>query len=198
MAGLQNLAMVHSGRPVIFVCNHQSALDIFLLYGINAHFKWVSKSSNFHIPLIGWAMTLNDYVPVKRGRRDSIMRMFAHCRQHLSNGNSVFIFPEGTRNIEGGLKPFKSGAFTLAIDTQTPIIPIVLDGTSDIFSSTAYVGTFNGGGRDLKVTVLAPIEPHEFGSDAEALSGSVREAMDRGLAELQDANQDDQIRTHTR
>ena len=183
LAGLHNLAMVHAGKPVIFVANHQSALDIFLLYGINAHFKWVSKSSNFNIPLIGWAMSLNDYVPVTRGRKESVVRMFDHCKRQLSNCNSIMIFPEGTRNVDGGLKPFKPGAFQLAIDTQTTIIPLVLNGTSDIFSGRSIVGFFNGGGCDLTVKALEPIDPSEFGKDVEALCSRVREAMSRGLEE---------------
>ena len=69
--------------------------------------------SNFYIPLIGWAMPLNDYIPVTRGKKDSVLKMFSHCKTHLSNLNSVLFFPEGSRNTEGGLKFFKPGAFTL-------------------------------------------------------------------------------------
>ena len=114
--GLENLQLVRQGKPGIFVCNHQSALDIFLLYTLSStgvHFKWVSKSSNFYIPLIGWAMPLNDYIPVTRGKKDSVLKMFSHCKTHLSNRNSVLFFPEGSRNTEGGLKFFKPDAFTL-------------------------------------------------------------------------------------
>ena len=62
-------------KAVVFVCNHQSTLDIMIMYRLSWHFKWVSKSSNFRIPLIGWNMGLNDYVPVTRGNADSIEKI---------------------------------------------------------------------------------------------------------------------------
>mmetsp|Transcript_6826 Transcript_6826/g.13476 ORF Transcript_6826/g.13476 Transcript_6826/m.13476 type:complete len:288 (-) Transcript_6826:67-930(-) len=165
-----------NGQAVIFVCNHQSTTDIMLMYGIETHFKWVSKKSNFSIPLIGWNMSLNDYVPVERDKKDSIQAMFAHCKRHLSAGSPLVFFPEGSRSVDGTVKPFKHGAFSLAIEAQVPIVPLVLDGTSDCLTTGkgTTVGVYNGGGWDLTLKVLDPIFPSAFGDSPEALSVKVR------------------------
>ena len=68
------------------VANHQSLLDILVLFRLFAHFKWVSKIENFRVPLIGWNMSLNRYIQLKRGDKASILQMFEHCRRTLARG----------------------------------------------------------------------------------------------------------------
>ena len=56
------------------VANHQSLLDILVLFRLFVHFKWVSKIENFRVPCIGWNMSLNRYIKLRRGDRESIAR----------------------------------------------------------------------------------------------------------------------------
>lgn len=177
------------GKAVIYVCNHQSTTDIMLLYAINTHFKWVSKSSNFYIPLIGWNMSFNDYVPVKRGNKDSVVKMFDHCKRHLAHNNPLVFFPEGSRSTDGNIKDFKPGAFSLAIEQGVPIVPLVLDGTSDCLTAGkgTHVAVYNGGGWDITLKVLEAIDPATFGTDADALAQRVRGLMTHELLEIQGA-----------
>ena len=100
-------------------------LDILVVYGLFRPFKWVSKAELFRVPVVGWNMWLNDYVPVLRGDRESIREMMDRCRAHLARGAPVMIFPEGTRSRDGRLGSFKDGAFRLAIEAGCPVIPIV-------------------------------------------------------------------------
>jgi 1-acyl-sn-glycerol-3-phosphate acyltransferase len=81
----------------VLVANHASLIDILVLFGLFRPFKWVSKQEIFRIPLIGWNMRLNDYVPLVRGSGDSVRRMMAHCDRLLAAGSPVMIFPEGRR-----------------------------------------------------------------------------------------------------
>jgi len=173
--GRENLKKLN-GQPAIFVCNHQSTTDIMLMYGIETHFKWVSKKSNFSIPLIGWNMAMNDYVPVERGQKESIEKMFKHCKKHLTAGSSLVFFPEGSRSTDGSVKPFKHGAFTLAIEAQVPIVPLLLDGTSDCLTTGkgTTMGIYNGGGWDLTLQMLEPVFPSEFPTSAQELSDLAR------------------------
>uniref|UniRef100_A0A7S0EBP5 Phospholipid/glycerol acyltransferase domain-containing protein n=1 Tax=Hanusia phi TaxID=3032 RepID=A0A7S0EBP5_9CRYP len=166
-------------RAVIFVCNHQSTTDIMLLYGIETHFKWVSKSSNFQIPFIGWNMWMNDYVPVTRGDKDSVHKMFDHCKRQLNAGNSLVFFPEGSRSTDGQIKAFKPGAFSLAMEAQVPIVPMVIDGTADCLTAGKgmTVAIYNGGGWKITLKVLDPIYPEEFGDSIESLMEKVRNVM---------------------
>jgi len=106
----------------VMVANHLSLLDILVLFRIFKHFKWVSKIENFRVPCVGWNMTLNRYVKLRRGDRESVKQMMAACEQTLRSGSSIMMFPEGTRSKTGVLQPFKTGAFELALRTRMPLL----------------------------------------------------------------------------
>lgn len=162
---------VDPARTYVMVANHLSVVDIFVLYRLMVHFKWVSKEENFKIPFIGWNMRLNDYVPLKRGNRDSVIEMFDHCRRTLSSGSSIMMFPEGTRSKTGELKAFKPGAFDLAIQTGCPVLPIVIQGSHEALPKKGF--TIRP--QRIRITVLDPIEPETFGdASAEELAQRAR------------------------
>ncbi len=141
----------------VMVANHLSLLDILVLFRLFAHFKWVSKIENFRIPCVGWNMSLNRYIKLRRGDKASIMQMMRACRATLSEGNSIMMFPEGTRSPSGLMRSFKPGAFQLALESQAAILPIVLRGTSDALPKRGFVLQ---GRHAITVTVLDPL-PHE-------------------------------------
>jgi 1-acyl-sn-glycerol-3-phosphate acyltransferase len=126
-------------RRLRVVANHQSFLDILVMFRLFRHFKWVSKAEMFRIPCIGWNMALNRYVKLRRGSAASIAQMMAACERHLADGSSIMIFPEGTRSADGRLKGFKHGAFTLAQKARVPILPIVVEGTFDALPKHGFV-----------------------------------------------------------
>jgi 1-acyl-sn-glycerol-3-phosphate acyltransferase len=153
----------------VMVANHLSLLDILVLFRLFRHFKWVSKIENFKIPCIGWNMRLNRYIPLRRGDRESIVQMMEACEKTLAEGNSIMMFPEGTRSRNGVLQPFKTGAFELALRSGRPLLPIVVEGTSDALPKRGFVLR---GRHPIRVTVLDPIAVERFrGLDAKALTG---------------------------
>ena len=121
---------VRKNVAYMIVSNHQSQLDILVAFRLFFHFKWVSKVEMFRMPLIGWNMTLNRYVKLKRGDKESVEQMLRECEIHLDEGSSIFMFPEGTRSADGEVKAFKLGAFQLAHQKKVPILPIVISGTN--------------------------------------------------------------------
>lgn len=121
---------VRKNAAYMIVSNHQSQLDILVAFRLFFHFKWVSKIEMFRIPLIGWNMSLNRYVKLKRGDKESVGQMLSLCETHLDEGSSIFMFPEGTRSPDGEVKAFKLGAFQLAHQKKVPILPIVISGTN--------------------------------------------------------------------
>src|SRR5271165_2414143 len=125
--------------PAVIVANHASLIDILVLFALYRPFKWVSKASNFRLPFIGWNMTLNDYVPLVRGSKESIVKMMTECRRHLAQGSPVLIFPEGTRTRDGELQAFKDGAFRLAVEAGCPVIPIAVHATGDCLPKHGFV-----------------------------------------------------------
>ena len=141
----------------VMVANHQSLLDILVLFRLFAHFKWVSKIENFRIPCIGWNMSLNGYVKLRRGDKQSIGEMMAASARVLDEGNSIMMFPEGTRSPDGRLRTFKHGAFTLAQGSGCPILPILVEGTADALPKRGFVLQ---GRHAIRIQVLDEI-PHE-------------------------------------
>jgi 1-acyl-sn-glycerol-3-phosphate acyltransferase len=121
---------VRKNATYMVVSNHQSQLDILVAFRLFFHYKWVSKIEIFKVPLIGWNMTLNRYVRLKRGDKESIEQMMRDCEERIDEGSSVFFFPEGTRSSDGVIKQFKMGAFILAKKKKIPILPIVVSGTN--------------------------------------------------------------------
>ena len=154
---------VRRDEAYVMVANHQSLLDILVLFRLFVHFKWVSKIENFRIPLIGWNMRLNRYIQLRRGERSSVVQMLTQCRETLAAGNPVMIFPEGTRSPDGRLRSFKSGAFLLAKTTGRPILPIVVEGTASALPKRGFVLQ---GRHRIQVTILDEIPPESFSSES--------------------------------
>jgi 1-acyl-sn-glycerol-3-phosphate acyltransferase len=147
----------------VMVANHLSLLDILVFFRLFTHFKWVSKIENFRIPCIGWNMRLNEYIPLIRGDKASIVQMLRACRETLAAGNSIMMFPEGTRSPDGRLRSFKTGAFELAKDTGNPILPIVVTGTANALPKRGFVLR---GRHTIRVKVLDRIPREAFAGDS--------------------------------
>jgi 1-acyl-sn-glycerol-3-phosphate acyltransferase len=143
----------------VIVSNHQSQLDILLAFNLFFPFKWVSKAEVFRIPFIGWNMYLNRYIKLKRGDKKGIAKMFVDCEKALAEGNSLFVFPEGTRSETGSLKPFKSGAFILAKKMKIPILPVVISGTKGALPKHSM--NFHGS-QKMSIRVLEPVSYERF------------------------------------
>ena len=170
---------IRPGVPYVMVSNHQSLVDILVLFRLFRHFKWVSKIENFRVPLIGWNMRLNRYIPLVRGNRDSVVRMMRECEVTLAGGSSVMIFPEGTRSLDGRMRAFKTGAFELALRTRAPILPIALDGTARALPKRGYLLQ---GQHPILVRVLPEIAPESYaGETVDSLCERVRRVIAREL-----------------
>jgi 1-acyl-sn-glycerol-3-phosphate acyltransferase len=166
----------------VMVANHQSLLDILVLFRLFAHFKWVSKIENFRVPAIGWNMSLNRYIKLRRGDQASAERMMRACERTLAAGSSVMMFPEGSRSADGQLRPFKRGAFTLAQRAGAPLLPIVLQGTAQALPKRGFVLQ---GRHEIHVRVLDEIPHSTFaGSPVDAVMHTVRTQIAAELARV--------------
>jgi 1-acyl-sn-glycerol-3-phosphate acyltransferase len=169
---------IERGRAYVMVANHLSLVDVFVLHRLHRHFKWVSKAENFALPLIGWNMRLNGYVPLRRGDKHSVAEMFARCRHVLAQGSSVMMFPEGTRSRTGTLGAWKLGAFELAKAADVPVLPIAIQGTQTALPAK---GLAVGRAR-MRVTVLPAIAVDEVRAlSVEALCERARDRVAAAL-----------------
>jgi 1-acyl-sn-glycerol-3-phosphate acyltransferase len=137
MRGIENL--MPPGQPGIYVANHQSQADILALFMMGTQFRWLAKHSLFLIPIFGWALWVAGNVPVKRNDKRSRMQCMDDARRVLDLGVSMVFFPEGTRSKDGVLKSFKLGAFSLARDTQVPLVPVTIVGADSFLPKGSFV-----------------------------------------------------------
>ena len=171
----------------VMVANHQSLLDILVLFRLFVHFKWVSKIENFRVPAVGWNMSLNRYIKLRRGNRESVERMMRACERTIAEGNSIMMFPEGTRSPDGRLRAFKPGAFTLAQTTRAPLLPIILQGTANALPKRGFVLR---GRHEIRIRVLDEIPYRTFADiSVEALTERVRDLIAAELGETPPATQ---------
>jgi 1-acyl-sn-glycerol-3-phosphate acyltransferase len=147
---------IRPGTTYVLAANHLSLLDILVLFRLFRDFKWVSKAEIFKVPLIGWNMSMNRYIRLQRGQRDSVVRMMEQAQRTLESGSSIMMFPEGTRSKSGELQRFKTGAFELALATGVPVVPIVISGTHNALPKHGFVLQ---GRHEIGVHVLAPVDP---------------------------------------
>lgn len=147
----------------VIVSNHQSLVDILVAFTLFIHFKWVSKAELFSIPLIGWNMSLNRYIKLRRGNARSIKQMYNACEKHLNEGSSVYLFPEGTRSETGEMRTFKEGAFVLAKRLGRPILPLVINGSRTAVPKNSL--NFHGE-THIKVDILPPLHLECFADES--------------------------------
>lgn len=145
-------------KPTIFIANHESFIDIPLLYELPWRMKWVVKHSMTYIPVMGWMVKLTGQLTINRSSK-SAMRKLSNLVQPLKDLVPVMIFPEGTRSKDGEIQSFKNGAFLLAMEHGFNLQPVVVDGPFQILKSGSKLLSPRG---NLKISVLDPIDVSRF------------------------------------
>ncbi|GAX80248.1 hypothetical protein CEUSTIGMA_g7686.t1 [Chlamydomonas eustigma] len=172
--GRQNLPP--SDKAVVYVANHQSFLDIYSLFHLDRPFKFISKTSIFMIPIVGWSMFLTGHVGLKRTDRRSQLDCLKQCRDLLDKGAPVLFFPEGTRSPDCVMAGFKKGAFSVAVKAGVDVIPITLLGTGAMMPAGAE-GVLRPG--RVKIVVHPPIPT--VGRDADEVCNEARSIIAQSL-----------------
>lgn len=132
----QNKKVPINKKPLVIIANHTSYLDIFLLYSILPHQKFIFMGKNeiLKYPLIKtFFKKLN--IPVDRKSTVRSARAFIQAKKALQEGWSIVVFPEGGIPDDAPkLAPFKEGAFRLAKSADCPILPITFINHFQLFS----------------------------------------------------------------
>ena len=114
----------------IIMMNHTSFADVFYPIQVaRGKYTAILASWNFKIPI--WSRMLKSFkaIPVYRRNRNKAIESIKRAEHIIKSlGYHIVIFPEGTRTINGKLQSFKKGGFHMAINTKTPIVPVVVKG----------------------------------------------------------------------
>uniref|UniRef100_A0A3Q2LBA2 1-acyl-sn-glycerol-3-phosphate acyltransferase n=1 Tax=Equus caballus TaxID=9796 RepID=A0A3Q2LBA2_HORSE len=130
-------------HPCVIISNHQSILDMMgLMEILPPRCIQIAKRELLFLGPLGLIMYLGGVVFINRQRSSTAMTVMADVGEHLVREDlKVWIYPEGTRNDNGDLLPFKKGAFHLAIQAQVPIIPVVYSSFSSFYNSRTKLFT---------------------------------------------------------
>ena len=142
-------------RPQIFFCNHQSWVDIVVLTAcLPIAFKWISTKGVFYVPFLGWHMKRAGYISVERASFRKAAKALDTALEAIKSGDSLIIFPEGTRSPDGSLLPFKRGGFVLALRGRFAVVPLTISGTRKILPK----GSLRINKGEVKVFISPAIE----------------------------------------
>jgi len=169
----------------VFIVNHQSNLDIPVLYQVleNNNVRYVAKKSLFEIPIYGPALRHAGHICIDRENRRSAMKSLNEAVEKAKSGISPVIFPEGTRNQNlEELMEFKVGGMIIALKSGLPVVPIVMTNTGKIMGKGAKMITK---GPVVRVKALPIIDPSEYTlKDREKLKDDLYEMMNKAYKEL--------------
>jgi 1-acyl-sn-glycerol-3-phosphate acyltransferase len=119
--------------PVILAPNHVSYLDpLWVSVSIKRPLRYMTWDKMTRLPLLGTLMQAYGAFPVNLEKGDRQALKFSLT--HLKSGGGLVIFPEGARTRTGKTLPFKPGVVKLALDTQTPVVPVTIIGGYRAFS----------------------------------------------------------------
>lgn len=171
----------------VVVANHRSNIDVMVCFAaLPIPIRYLAKAELFRIPVFAQAMRAIGIVEVDRKHRRELSIIETVNRQAdqvIARGHSLIIYPEGTRSRDGSPRPFKKGAFTMAVASGMPVLPVTLHGTRDVWAPHRF---WIHPGR-VTVVIDPPIDTSGLDrSDVEALRQRVEAQINGHLDRIDD------------
>ncbi|CAI2355191.1 unnamed protein product [Caenorhabditis sp. 36 PRJEB53466] len=163
--------------PAVVICNHQSSLDILAMASVwPKHCVVMMKKILAWIPFFNLGAYFSNTIFIDRYNREKAMASVDYCATEMKKRNlKLWVFPEGTRNRDGGFLPFKKGAFNIAVRAQIPIIPVVFSDYRNFYSKPGHYFRNDG---EIVIRALEPISTQGLTlDDVPELSDKCRDVM---------------------
>ncbi len=130
---VKGLDHIKKENTYLFLSNHVNLFDGFVLYGMIPNFvRGVELDEHFNWPIYGPLIRRLGMIPISRTNARNAVKSLHNAKSKIDNGTSVLILPEGGRTLDGDIKPFKRGSFTLAQKAEVDIVPIIMTGAYNI------------------------------------------------------------------
>lgn len=171
---------IPSEGSVLFVSNHQGNFDIPILLGyIDKPKAFIAKIELLKLPLIRTWMTHLKCVFMDRSDIRQSLKAINQAADHLKEGYSMVIFPEGTRSKSETLGEFKPGSLKLALKAGVPIVPIAIRGSYKIMEQNGFIIK----PAHVEITIFKAIPTAGLTKEQAAeLPDRVREIIEQGLS----------------
>ena len=188
---IEGLENIDCARPQLFTANHSGLHDILSLAAyLPIQFRWIANKSLFNVPFMGWHMRRSGYIPIDRENPRETARNIVAAAKEVSGGVNAIIFPEGTRSKTGAFGEFQSGAFTLCLRAEVPLVPVVIEGSYRVIApQTLQVNP----GTIIRVKICRPVDITLYQkSEKKRLMEDTIAIMSVALAELQSRRRPDE------
>lgn len=179
----KNINILEREKGIIFVCNHQSNLDIpVIVSALHIDVGFVAKKEMKSWPFFNIWMKRSKCVFLNRENPREGIKDIKEAVKVVKDGYPIVIFPEGERTLDGEILRFKKGSFRLATETNGIIVPLTLKGTFDIQKRGEWKMR-----RNQLVTVIVdePIYADSLSKDeVKDLSTKVREIIENNYKKI--------------
>lgn len=156
---------IPTDQAVLFVGNHNSFFDILTFYGYTPMpVGFVAKKELGMVPIMNWWMMCVGCLFLDRSSPKAGLKTINKGVEMMKKGDSMFIFPEGTRSKDGTLGHFKPGSLRLAEKSGSPIVPVAMTNTAQVFEGNGY----RMHGAKCKMIFGDPIYPADLPQDSKA------------------------------
>lgn len=174
---------IDPAQSYVVVSNHLSTLDIMVCFlAVPMPIRYLAKKELFRIPILAQAMRSIGIIEVDRSAHRAIhASVNRQAKDLIEHRRSLIIYAEGTRPRNGVMKAFKKGAFTMAIASQLPVLPLSIHGTYE--SAVPGKPWFRGGPVTAIVDHPIPTEGMTQ-ADADDLRDQVRNTIAKRVSDL--------------
>ena len=166
------------GQKYILLANHSSLFDIIAIMAFYPDVSWFGHERLLRIPLVKQMLLMTDYIPMRLSNVTNTRKMLFSLEEKAQN-NTVAIFPEGTRTLDGKLNPFYRGFIHLFRATGHDILPVTLNGFYKLKPKNRFFINF---GSKLGVVIHPPIKGRSL------TSASDEEIMNQVTRVIESAN----------
>lgn len=150
-------------KQFVIVANHQSFLDINVIWPSIAITAFIAKADLWKIPVFGWVLNHIGCIPVHKNPRKNV-GMGEMVKKRLEQDYTISVFPEGHRSADGRMLPFQNGIFKMAKENTLPLLPVTLVDTGKRLSKTRWALT-----PGITKVIIHPLQTPESFADKTAV-----------------------------
>lgn len=141
----------------LYLFNHSSFFDVIALAALIPQVRFGAKIELFKIPFFGQAMKCVGMLPIARSRPEEVFKVYEGAKQRVIEGQQFALSPEGGRNTEEKLLPFKSGPFIFALQAGIPLVPVVIRGANDVMPKGSILPNSSSWKKKISVVFLEQV-----------------------------------------
>lgn len=181
---VHNVDKIPQKMGCLYLFNHTSFFDVWAMSASLPSFRFGAKIELFKIPFFGKAIERVGVLPINRERKESVFKVYDSAKARMFAGERFALSPEGGRQLSAKLAPFKSGPFIFAIQSQAPLVPIIIRNANRVMSKKSFIPNFYKWEQTITIEVLDPIETKNYViDDKKTLMNLVFDKMNAVMSE---------------